>query len=347
MNPAASALAKGEGGPMSIGVDRRRFITISAAAAGLSLVPDRAFAKPAAHLVEWRGVSMGAVAAIRIHHNDRTAAEKLIRRVVAETRRLEGVFSLYREDSSLCELNRTGLLVAPPPELADLLALCDYFWRLTDGQFDPTVQSLWCCYADHFALAGKDSDGPSQATIKHALELVGWEKLRFDRDKIAFTRPGMGLTLNGIAQGYITDCVVGLLGTAGVENCLVDMGEIRARGRDGDRSWQVEIETSSGKIASGISISLLNRAMATSGALGFHFDQQGRYNHLFDPSTGTSASPARTVTVIADTAAMADALSTAIALMDEKRIESTLSHSAGAQVYITTADYTRMITGAP
>ena len=138
---------------MSIGVDRRRFITISAAAAGLSLVPDRAFAKPAAHLVEWRGVSMGAVAAIRIHHNDRTAAEKLIRRVVAETRRLEGVFSLYRQDSSLCELNRTGLLVAPPPELADLLALCDYFWRVTDGQFDPTVQSLWCCYADHFAVA--------------------------------------------------------------------------------------------------------------------------------------------------------------------------------------------------
>jgi thiamine biosynthesis lipoprotein len=330
---------------MADGVDRRRFITISAAATGLGLIPVGAFAKPAAHLVEWRGVSMGAVATIRIHHNDRTAAEQLIRHIVAETRRLEGVFSLYRQDSSLCELNRTGLLVAPPPELANLLALCDHFWRLTDGKFDPTVQTLWRCYADHFAAAGSGSDGPSEAKIKEALELVGWEKLLFDRDKIAFTRPGMGLTLNGIAQGYITDCVIELLGAAGIENCLVDMGEIRARGRDGHRPWQVAIETPSGKTANGRSISLLNRAIATSGALGFQFDEQGRYNHLFNPLTGACASPARTVTIITDTAVRADALSTAVALMDEKRIESTLSRSTGAQVYIKTVEGTRTIAG--
>jgi thiamine biosynthesis lipoprotein len=177
------------------------------------------------------------------------------------------------------------------------------------------------------------------------LERVGWEKLRFDGDKIAFTRPGMGLTLNGIAQGYITDRVVELLQVNGMENCLVDMGELRARGRDGHRPWQVAIETPSGKTANNSSISLLNKAVATSGALGFQFDEQGRCNHLFDPFTGACASPARTVSVVADTATTVDALSTAFALMEEKRMETALSRVAGAQVYITIGDETRRIAG--
>ena len=55
-------------------LDRRRFIVVSAAAAGLGLIP---FGAPktsaAAHLVEWRGVSLGSVATIRIHHPDPVA----------------------------------------------------------------------------------------------------------------------------------------------------------------------------------------------------------------------------------------------------------------------------------
>jgi thiamine biosynthesis lipoprotein len=326
-------------------IDRRRFITISAAAAGLGLLPKGTFAKPAAQLVAWRGTSLGAPAEIRVHHPDRAAAEGLIRRIVAATRRLEAVFSLYRPESSLCALNRAGVLVAPPAELADLLLVCDGFWRETGGKFDPTVQALWRCYAEHFATAGDGSDGPPEAKLKQALELVGWEKLRFDRDRIVFDRAGMGLTLNGIAQGYITDRAVEILRAAGIEHCLVDMGEIRGQGLDGDRPWQIAIEAPSGETARGGSISLLNRAVATSGALGFRFDEQGRYNHLFDPSTGTCASPERTVTVVADTATMVDALSTAFALMDEKRMEATISRLAGVQVYVTTAAGSRMIGG--
>jgi thiamine biosynthesis lipoprotein len=94
---------------MRHGLNRRRFIAVSAAAAGLGLLP---FSTPkksaAAHLVEWRGASLGAVATVRIHHPDRSGAQRLIRQVVGETRRLETVFSLYRQDSSLCELNRHG-----------------------------------------------------------------------------------------------------------------------------------------------------------------------------------------------------------------------------------------------
>jgi thiamine biosynthesis lipoprotein len=329
-------------------INRRRFILVSAAAAGLGLVPFGAPKKAAAgELVEWRGACLGAAATVRIHHSDRSAARHLIGQVVAESRRLELVFSLYRQDSSLCELNRGGTLIAPPADLSDLLSLCDHFWRLTDGTFDPTVQPLWRCYADHFAINDKTSAGPSPAERKKALNLVGWEKVQFDRDKIVFDRRGMGITLNGIAQGYITDRVVELLRAAGIESCLVDMGEIRGLGSHPDgRPWEVAVEAPSGDFDATRPISIVNKAVATSGAFGFRFDEQGRCNHLFDPSTGTCAYPARNLTVVASTAVCADALSTAFALMDEERIKAVLSQSGNTQLYVTTQSGRRAVTTA-
>src|SRR5262245_28688587 len=147
-------------------IDRRRFLTISAAAAGLGLIPIGASPRSAAaHLVEWRGTSLGSMATIRIHHTDRVAAERLIKQAVEEAQRLETVFSLYRPDSILCDLNRRGVLIAPPAELSELLTLCDHFWRLTDGMFDPTVQPIWQCYAEHFA-ATEINEGPSKAKLR-------------------------------------------------------------------------------------------------------------------------------------------------------------------------------------
>ena len=236
------------------------------------------------------------------------------------------------------------MLVAPPAELSELLTLCDHFWRLTQGMFDPTVQPLWRCYADHFAMNDRTAEGPSAAKRKEALELVGWERVRFDRDKVVFDRRGMGLTLNGIAQGYITDRVVEFLRATGIENCLVDMGEIRGLGAHPDgRPWEVALEAPSGALDEERYISIVNKAVATSGAAGFRFDEQGRFNHLFDPSTGACAYPARNLTVVAGKATAADALSTAFALMNEEEIKSVLTRSGDAQSYITTESGTRAI----
>jgi thiamine biosynthesis lipoprotein len=328
-----------------IGMTRRKFIAVSGAAAGMALVPFGVRSQVASgHLVEWRGVSLGAVATIRIHHSDRDAATRLIEEVVAEARRLEAVFNLYQPNSTLCELNRRAVLVAPPTALADLLALCDRFWRATGGIFDPTVQPLWQCYADHFLKHGRGAAPPSAEQRAKAVELVGWQRLGFSRDEVVLEREGMGLTLNGIAQGYITDCVVERLRVGGIENCLVDMGEIRGIGRRPDgQPWQAAIEDQAGEIAEGRSVALLNKAIASSSALGFQFDDKGTSNHLFDPRNGTCASPQRSLSVIADTAATADALSTAFALMADEEIEAVVGRLGNVEVGITTEGGTRKI----
>jgi FAD:protein FMN transferase len=96
---------------------RRKFVTVTASAAGLGLLPF-GISRGEEHvpLIEWQGVSLGGVATIRLYHPNRAAGQRLLERVVGEARRLEAIFTLYEADSVLCDLNRRGVLVAPLPE---------------------------------------------------------------------------------------------------------------------------------------------------------------------------------------------------------------------------------------
>ncbi len=74
-----------------------------------------------------------------------------------------------------------------------------------------TVQPLWDLYAGHFSRPDASPDGPPADAIAEAVARVGHEALEVDPARLRFARPGMGVTLNGIGQGYITDRVVELL----------------------------------------------------------------------------------------------------------------------------------------
>jgi len=282
---------------------RRRALGLLAAAAGLPLVarPSRATAE----VVTWRGRALGAPATLILHHPDRPAAERLLTACAAELERLEAILSLYRPTSALSELNRLSALAAPPPELVAILDDCRAFHAATAGAFDPTVQPLWMLYATHFAEGG-DPVGPSRAEVAESCSRVGFDALRVSPDRIVLTRPGMALTLNGIAQGWITDRIVELLRAAGVASTLVDMGEIRGIGPD---PWPVGIAGSDAMLA------LADRAVATSAPQGFAFDPDHRFTHIIDPRTGATPALYARVTVTAPTAAEADALSTGFVLM--------------------------------
>ena len=301
---------------------RRRAIAIFAAVAGLPLLTG---AKAAESPVTWAGQALGAPATLILNHQDKAAAGRLIDRVVAEVARLEAIFSLYREDSGLTELNRVGVLVAPPADLVSLLEAGRHFWEMTGGAFDPTVQPLWVLYRSHFARLDADPSGPSPKAIGRALANVGFDAIRNDRDRIVM-RSGMALTLNGIAQGYITDRIVDVLRAAGVTSSLVDMGENRAIGAKADGSpWRIGLADIEGSDSPDQVLDVVNRAVATSSATGFYFDNAGRFGHIVDPRDGAAPTLYRRVSVIADEAATADALSTAFTLMDENHIASVVS----------------------
>ncbi len=302
---------------------RRRVIGIVAAAGGLGLsLPawkGMAFA-PKIIPTHWRGVALGATARITLYHPDEAVAQALIKRAVDEVHRLEMVFSLYRADSALSRLNARGGLDNPPLDLVRLLGQARNVSEQTGGAFDVTVQPLWELYSRHYRTP--QAAELAQAAIDRALDRVGYEALKIDGARIAFARPGMAATLNGIAQGYITDRVAELLRAEGLDNVLIDLGEIRGLGGHPDgRPWTVGIKDPTAPGTIGKTFPLNNRAVATSGGYGLTFDAAGRHSHVFDPRTGLSPLRYASVSVFAPQATLADALSTA--LMNLERVEIT------------------------
>jgi thiamine biosynthesis lipoprotein len=318
---------------MAQSLNRRRFIAITAAAAGLSLLPSGREASAEARAVTWSGQALGAPATLTIHHHDQIAAERLVEQVVVEVARLEQIFSLYRKDSALSQLNRLGALAAPPADLVTVLEASHGFWEASDGAFDPTVQPVWMLFGSHFSAPGADPSGPPEPQLRKALDLVGFGGLRFNRDRIAFARRGMALTLNGIAQGYITDRIIDLLRNGGVTKSLVDMGEIRALGnRFDDQPWKVGVESAPDEAGPLVILDITDKAVATSSMDGFRFDAGGRFNHLLDPRSGHGARLYRSVSVVGPEATSADAWSTAFSLMEPHAIKEIVAARSGIQV---------------
>lgn len=304
-------------------LNRRRFLTISASALALPLMPRLAQAQ--IPVAEWRGTALGAGATMKLAGLDDAAAQEVFRRVEAEVARLEAIFSLYRPDSALARLNHEGHLAQPPAEMLELLTLAGAVHASTDGAFDPTIQPLWAAYAEG---AGRPDESAREAARAH----IGWADLRLAPDLVEFSRAGMGLTLNGIAQGYITDRIAALLRAQGLGDVLIDMGEIVARGeRPGGGPWEAGIATPEGELVG--RLVLVDRALATSAPLGTTLDSEGQVGHIIDPATGRPTTARRLVSVSADTAALADALSTAFCTMtDRGAIDRALALHEGARL---------------
>jgi len=312
-------------------LSRRRFLAVSAALAGSAAWPGRGQAA-AGVLVEWRGVALGALASIRLAHPDQEEGRALLKRCVSEIERLERIFSLYRTDSALCRLNAEGALDLPPLELVELLSIADEVSAASGGAFDVTVQPLWQRSSDHFKEPDADPSGPK---IEDVLRLVGWSNLSVRSSRIAFARRGMAVTLNGIAQGFITDRMAALLRDEGMDSVLIDLGETRAvGGHPGGAPWRVGLAdpTAPGRVAA--RLELRDTALATSGGYGMTFEPTGRYNHLIDPRNGRSVPPQRAVSVLAPSATIADAASTALALLPESEAPWLLRRLGASTAYI-------------
>ncbi|MGJ8527403.1 FAD:protein FMN transferase [Maritalea sp.] len=287
-------------------ISRRRMISILGGVAALPLIGSTSFAS----VTNWRGIALGANANIILDHPH---ADMLIDKALAEVARLEKVFSLYQTDSQLSVLNRQGKLDNPAFELIDLLNLSGRIHRETNGAFDPTIQPLWALYAQKYS-AGK---APNKREIEVARTNVGWADVSVSSNTVSFNKPGMALTFNGIAQGYIADKVAALLRQEGIQNVLVNTGEISALGMSPDGvPWPISLANDDRKLH------LSNTSIATSAPGGTLFDQAGTVGHILDPRTGLPGGKWRNLSVIDKSAARADGLSTAFCLMDKAQIQS-------------------------
>ncbi len=283
---------------------RRRFLAISAAA--LAGPAAGALARGATSPIRWQGHAMGAEISLSLEA-DISVARPAIRAVRDLIERCEMQFSLYRPESALSRLNRDGHLYAPAEPFHRLLRLCDDMHRLTNGRFDPSIQPLWSALAQ-----GRDAGAARQA--------IGWRRVRITPAHISIGR-GQALTLNGIAQGFATDLVAQTLRDAGLNRILVNIGEFHA----GGRPWKLGIsDPLHGLVAVR---TLQDRAIATSSPIAMQLS--AGQPHILNPR-GTDAPLWSTISVEADEASIADALSTAFCHAPAQEIASVLRMAPGA-----------------
>ena len=272
-------------------ITRRRLLSIAAATCATS-------ALGASPIARWSGSALGTVAEVRLaglHHDD---AVPIFARIEAELSRIDAIFSLYRTDSALMRLNRDGYLVSPPPEMLELLSLCRMIHDLTEGVFDPTVQPLFALHAAHAA----DGTMPGPDAIASARGMVGLDRVAFGTESVRFLRPGIGLTFNGVAQGMATDRIAGLLARDGFRDVMVNAGEIRV----GDGGWRLRLPDGSMRVVSRGAVATSHRLATIIGP---------GIGHIFDPTGAAQTRRDAPVTAFHESAAVADAASTAAVFM--------------------------------
>ena len=324
---------------------RRRVLTILGAFAGAPLLGgDGRRQELLPVLYEWNGTALGSPARLMLCHPNRAAAERIVARCAAEIERLERIFALYREDSEVARLNREGRIEAPSHDLLLVLSECQRLSALTSGAFDVTVQPLWNLYASHFfGCRPPAPDGPPADVVATALALVNWCGIDISARQVVLTRPGMTLTFNGIAQGYVTDRMIGILREATFDRILADLGrsELYAIGRHPDgRPWRVGLADPRQPENLATTLDLRDSSLCTSGGYGTKFEPSGKFHHLFDTATGASARHYVAVSVFAPSAMIADALSTALYVTPPERGLKTLASYEGVSALVTLPDGT-------
>ncbi len=283
---------------------RRRFLFLVGGAGGLAAL-GLLSRSHGLHKVERASRALGASVSITALHEDPAAAEAAVAEAFAELERIEQIMSLYRPESELCRLNREGVLENPHPYLVEVLEGARATAERSGGAFDATVQPLWELYA----RAQKEGRLPSDDAIRAAQARVDWSRVEISRRRIRLAGDGMAITLNGIAQGYASDRVRTVLRDREVRHALVNTGEFAVLGRreDGER-WTVGIQHPRRPDAYLALAALEDRFLSTSGDYATWFTEDFLHHHIFDPRTGLSPTELSSVTVLARTGMLSDAL---------------------------------------
>ncbi len=255
---------------------------------------------------------------------------------------LERQLTVYRDDSEVSLLNASAHLgpVEVEPGLFDLLCRAVAIGDETGGAYDVTAGALSVAWG--FFKGPKRV--PSPEALADARARTGQHHLRLDRAgrTVAFDRPGVIINLGSIGKGYAIDRAIDLIrGHWWPTGALVHGGRssLYALGSPPGRfagRWEVAVRNPFVPDAPLGVLRLRNRGMGTSGASFQHFEADGRvYGHILDPRTGEPASGPASVTVLAPTAAEADALSTAFYLIGAEAAASYVAaHPGVAAVFV-------------
>lgn len=277
-------------------------------------------------------LAMGTFVAMTAIHPSKDQAEEAFGLAFDEVYRLSSLLSRHSSSSPVSSLNDTGLLEDSPVELKEVIERSLYFNAETGGSFDISVKPLLDLYQKSFESGG----APDESQIQRAAVLVDSNHISIQGSTISLARDNMGITLDGIAKGYIVDRASDILRKNGVDNHLINAGgDIRTFGTAAKgKHWTVAIQDPNKKGTYPDVINMSDGAIATSGNYEVFYDREKVFHHIVDPSTGLSPQLSASVSITAPTVMEADALSTAVFVLEPDSGINLINNRLNCECYV-------------
>lgn len=246
-------------------------------------------------------------------------AQTNIERAIAEIRRIEQLFTTYKDDSQTNRINKNAGIapVTVDQEVFDLIERSIRISKITQGAFDISYgsidTSLWNFDKTMTAL-------PSKEEAKKRVHLINYKNIILDKSNysVFLKEKGMRIGFGGIGKGYAAERAKKILIENNVSSGIINAsGDLTTWGKQPNgKQWTIGIANPDQPTAAFSFIEISDKAVATSGNYEKFIQIDGKkYSHTIDPKTGLPIRGIKSVTIICNNAEFADAMTTPIAIM--------------------------------
>ena len=249
-------------------------------------------------------------------------AQENIDLAIAEIRRIEQLFTTYKDNSQTNLINQNAGIkpVIVDKEVFDLIERSIGISKITQGAFDISYgsidKSLWNFDKTMTTL-------PSLEEAKKRVYLINYNNILLDKEKcsVFLKEKGMRIGFGGIGKGYAAEMAKNLLIKNNVTSGIINAsGDLTTWGtQPNGKPWTIGIANPDLPASAFSYIEISNKAVATSGNYEKFIIIDGKkYSHTIDPKTGLPINGIKSVTIISSNAEFADAMATPIAIMGIK-----------------------------
>jgi thiamine biosynthesis lipoprotein len=271
---------------------------------------------------------MGTVFEIAAYDHSPEHASKAIEKAFQEIVRIDDLFSNYKPDSALSNLNRSAHFHTEkvPPDLYRVIEQSMQFSRLSDAKFDISVAPL----VDLWKAALRGDGTPTPAQQEEVRGCVGYEKIELTPpDQISFRSPCLQLDLGAIGKGYAVDRAAEVLRSLGIRDALINAGgsTILAMGSPPNQTaWLVHLRDPSNKIDP--QVMLKDESVSTSEQTAASLLGNDSAGHIIDPGTGMPLKTIFAVSAVSKSATVSDGLSTTLLLLGPTKGRELIKNTA-------------------
>lgn len=265
------------------------------------------------NFVKRERIIMGTVVEILIRNLPQDVANNAIDKGFAEFERIDNLFSTYKKESGVSELNSDLEKVTVDSEIYFILKTCNEITKSTNGAFDAATGNI----VDAWNFSSTQPQIPEYEVLSEAVENSNWANVELSESNSVIKKKRIRFNFGAIAKGYAVDKAALVLINLGINDFLINAGgEIKTSGKN----WKVGIQHPRRQTELIKSLLIEDYSVATSGDYEQYFELNGkRYHHILNPKTGYPAMDIQSVTIVAKDNFVADAYATGVFVLGKDK----------------------------